>query len=304
MVGVINTGSFPKALWEGVNAWFGQKYDQHSTEYTALFDTYDSRKNYEEDVQAVSFGLAPEKSEGVGLIYDSMQQGYVSRYTHVAYALGFIVTREEQDDNLYEELSMKRAGLLAYSMAETKENVGANIYNRAFNSSFVGGDGVELLSTAHPNSVGGGTYSNELNPAADLSEQSLEDLCIQIGQAQNDRGLKIALKPKRLIIPVNLQFEATRILKSTLQSNTGNNDINALRSMNMIPEMAVNHYLTDTDAWFIKTDCPEGLKHFNRVSRKLENDNDFDTKNLKASAYERYSFKWSDPKGLYGSSGA
>lgn len=304
MVGVINTGSFPKALWEGVNAWFGQKYDQHGTEWTALFESYDSRKNYEEDVQAVSFGLAPEKSEGAGLIYDSMQQGYVSRYTHVAYALGFIVTREEQDDNLYEELSMKRAGLLAYSMAETKENVGANIYNRAFNSSYTGGDSKELVATDHPNSVGGGTFSNELNPAADLSEQSIEDLCIQIGQATNDRGLKMALKPKRLIIPVNLQFEATRILKSTLQNDTGNNAVNALRSMNMIPEMAVNHYLTDVDAWFIRTDCPEGLKHFNRVSRKLENDNDFDTKNLKASAYERYSFKWSDPRGLYASSGA
>ena len=304
MVGVINTGSFPKALWEGVNAWFGQKYDQHGTEYSALFEAYDSRKNYEEDVQAVSFGLAQEKAEGSGLAYDSMQQGYVSRYTHVAYALGFIVTREEQDDNLYEELSMKRAGLLAYSMAETKENVGANIYNRAFNSSYTGGDGKELLATDHANSVGGGTFSNELNPAADLSEQSIEDLCIQIGQATNDRGLKIALKPKRLIIPVNLQFEATRILKSTLQNDTGNNAVNALRSMNMIPEMAVNHYLTDTDAWFIRTDCPEGLKHFTRVARKLENDNDFDTKNLKASAYERYSFKWSDPRGLFGSQGA
>lgn len=304
MVGVINTGSFPKALWEGVNAWFGQKYDQHPTEWQPLFESYDSRKKYEEDVQAVSFGLAQVKAEGSGLAYDSMQQGFTSRYTHIAYALGFIVTREEQDDNLYEELSMKRSGLLAYSMAETKENIGANVYNRAFNSSYVGGDGVELLSTVHPNSVGGGTYSNELNPAADLSEQSIEDLCIQIGQAENDRGLKIALKPKRLIIPVNLQFEATRILKSTLQNDTGNNAVNALRSMNMIPEMAVNHYLTDTDAWFIRTDCPEGLKHFTRVGRKLENDNDFDTKNLKASAYERYSFGWSDARGLFGSAGA
>ena len=304
MVGIINTGSFPKALWEGVNAWFGQKYDQHPTEYVALFDAYDSKKKYEEDVQATSFGLAQVKAEGSNLAYDSMQQGFVSRYTHVAYALGFIVTREEQEDNLYAELAMKRSGLLAWSMAETKENVGANVYNRAFNSSYTGGDAKELLATDHPNMVGGGTYSNELNPAADLSEQSIEDLAIQIGQAENDRGLKIALKPQRLIIPINLQFEAARILKSTLQNDTGNNAVNALRTMNVIPEIVVNHYLTDTDAWFVKTDCPEGMKVFNRVARRLENDNDFSTKNMLASAYERYSFGWSDPRGLYGSQGA
>ena len=303
-MGVMNTGSFPKALWEGVNAWFGQNYDQHAQEWSKLFDTYSSNKDYEEDVQAVGFGLAQSKAEGAALAYDSGQQGYVARYTHTAYALGFVVTREEMDDNLYEALSMKRAGLLARSMAETKENVAANVYNRAFNSSYTGGDGLELLSTAHVNSVGGGTFSNELSAAADLSEQSLEDLAIQIGQAEDDRGLKIALRARSLVIPVNLEFEAARILKSTLQNDSANNAINALKSMNTIPEVVVNHYLTDVDAWFVRTNCPEGLKHFNRVSRRLENDNDFDTKNMKASAYERYSFKWSDPRAIYGSQGA
>lgn len=301
---VINTGSFPKALWPGLNAWFGLKYDEHETEYNKLFDTFQSDKNYEEDVNATGFGLAPQKSEGANLIYDDHQQGFISRYTHVAYALGFKVTREEQDDNLYEEVAMKRTGALAFSMRQTKETVGANVYNRAFNSSYTGGDGVELLATNHPLS-GGGTFSNELSPAADLSEAALEDLIIQIHGATDDRGLKISLMPQSLIVPRQLYFDANRIMKSTLQNDTANNAINVLKATNALPGgIVMNHYLTDADAWFVRTNAPEGMKHFERVAPKFEEDNDFDSKNACYSAYERYSFGWSDPRALYGSAGA
>lgn len=301
---VINTGSFPKALWPGLNAWFGLKYDEHETEYNKLFDTFQSNKNYEEDVNATGFGLAPQKSEGSNLIYDDHQQGYLKRYNHVAYALGFKVTREEMDDNLYEEVAMKRTGALAFSMRQTKETVGANVYNRAFNSSYTGGDGVELLATNHPLS-GGGTFSNELSPAADLSEASLEDLIIQIHGATDDRGLKISLMPQSLIVPRQLYFDANRILKSTLQNDTANNAVNVLKATNALPDgIVMNHYLTDADAWFVRTNAPEGLKHFERVAPKFEEDNDFDSKNACYSAYERYSFGWSDPRALYGSEGA
>lgn len=301
---VINTGSFPKALWPGLNAWFGLKYSEHEPEYTKLFDTFQSSKNYEEDVNATGFGLAPQKSEGANLIYDEHQQGYISRYTHVAYALGFKVTREEQDDNLYEEVAMKRTGALAFSMRQTKETVAANVYNRAFNSSYTGGDGVELLATNHPLS-GGGTFSNELSPAADLSEAALEDLIIQIHGATDDRGLKISLMPQSLIVPRQLWFEANRIMKSTLQNDTANNAVNVLKATNALPGgIVMNHYLTDADAWFVRTNAPEGMKHFERVAAKFEEDNDFDSKNACYSAYERYSFGFSDPRALYGSEGA
>lgn len=305
MAGVIQTGNHPKALWPGVYAWWGAKYDEHPEQYPDLFDAHSSRKNFEEDVQQTGFGMAPVKGEGSAVMYDSHSQGFITRYTHVAYALGYIVTREELDDNLYNEVSMRRAESLAFSMRQTMENVAANVYNRAFNASYTGGDGKELLATDHPNSSGGGTFSNELDPAADLSEAALEDMIIQIYGAENDRGLKISLTPRKLIVPRNLFFEANRILKSTLQNDSANNAVNVLKATNAIPEgISMNHYLSDPKAWFIRTNAPHGMKCFKRVTREFSQDNDFDTMNAKAKAYERYSFGWTDPRGLYGSAGA
>lgn len=303
MSGIITTGNHPKALWPGVNAWFGAKYKEHPMECTMVFDRSTSRKAYEEDVEQTSFGLAPVKAQGAGVQYDSHSQGSTVRYTHVAYALGYIVTKEELDDNLYAEVSMKRAASLAFSMRQTKETVGANVFNRAFNSSYTGGDGKELLATDHPTLDG--TQSNELAVAADLSEASLEDLFIQIMNAKNSRGLKISLMPRKLIVNPSNAFEAERIVKSNLQNDTANNATNAIRSMGMLPEgVMVYHYLTDTDAWFVKTNAPEGLKHFERTAIQFTRDNDFDTENAKAKAYERYIFGWSDWRALYGSAGA
>lgn len=301
---VIQTGNHPRALWPGVEAWFGQKYESHPKEYTDLFDIHKSRKNYEIDVQTTGFGLAPIKNQGGGLSFDDSTQGYEYKYQSVAYALGYIVTKEELADNQYSEVSMKRAAALAFSMNQTKETVAANIYNRAFDSNYTFGDSKELLATDHPLSAGG-TFSNELSPAADLSEASLEDLIIQIHGATDDRGLKIALRPTSLIVPRQEWFNANRILKSTLQNDTANNAINVLKATNSLPGgIKLNHYLTDTNAFFIRTNAPEGMKMFERTAMEFEQDNDFDTKNAKASAYMRFSVGASDPRGLYGSEGA
>lgn len=303
MAGVITTGNHPKALWPGVKAWWGRKYDEHNEEFPDLFDKESSEQSYEEDVQVTGFGLAPVKSEGSAVQYDSESQGYVSRYTHVAYALGYIVTYEEIKDNLYEMVSKRRSQSLAFSMRQTKENVAANVYNRGFNSSYTGGDGKELFATDHPTLAG--DQSNELSTGADLSEASLEDLIIQIMGAQNDRGLKISLMPRKLIVPRQLWFEANRIVKSTLQNDTANNAVNVLKATNAIPEgIAVNHYLTDQDAWFIRTNAPRGLLCYEREAISFNQDNDFDTSNAKAKAYERYSFGWTDWRGAFGSPGA
>lgn len=300
---VISTGAIAKLLWPGLNARWGVKYTEHPKEYTDLVDVFSSDMAYEEDQEMTGFGLAPIKPQGSSVMYDEATQGVTTRYTHTAYSLGFIITHEALKDNLYEKIGMQRTGSLAFSMRQTKENVVANVYNRAFNSSYTGGDGKELLATDHPTLSG--SQSNELAVAADLSEASLEDLCIQIGQAVNSRGMKISLMPKALIVPVALQFEAARILKSTLQNDTANNAINALRSMGMFPEGAkVNHYLTDADAFFIRTNVDEGLKLFQREEATFEQDGDFDTSNLKYKAYERYSTGWSDWRALYGSPGA
>lgn len=254
-------------------------------------------------MEATGFGLAPEKPEGTGVSYDSEEQGTVTRYTHVAYALGYIVTREELDDNLYEEVSMRRAQALAFSMRITKETVGANVINRAFNSSFTGGDGKELIATDHPTKTG--TQSNHISTAADLSETALEDLIIQIMGAKNSRGLEINLMPRCLLVPRQLWYEANRILMSTLQNDTANNAVNALRTTNALPDgIKLNHYLTDPDAWFVITNAPRGLTHYQRVPAEFSQDNDFDSENAKAKSYERYSFKWSDWRGLFGSPGA
>lgn len=298
----INTGSIAKLLWPGLNAVWGKEYVEHPVEYRDLFDVETSEKAYEEEVLVPGFGLAPIKAEGSGVTYDSTAQGYVSRYTHVAYGLGFIVTREAIKDNQYEKKALSSARDLAFSFRQTKENVAANGYNRGFNPSYTGGDGKELLATDHP--IQGGTFSNELAVAADLSEAALEDICVQIMNAVNDRGMKISLMPRSLIVPTGLTFEATRILKSQLQNDTANNAINALRSMGMFPEgVKINHYLTDADAWFVRTNATRGLKMFQREEAEFAQDNDFDTSNLKYKGYERYSFGWSDPRGVYGSPG-
>jgi hypothetical protein len=300
---VITTGNNPKLLWPGLNAVWGRNYTEHKKQFAELFDIEQSDMNYEEEVEMTGFGLAPVKQQGASTVYDSDSQQTVSRYTHLAYSLGFIVTREEMDDNLYEKKGVTRTQALAFSMRQTKETVAANVYNRAFNSTYTGGDGKELLATDHPSLSG--NQSNELAVAADFSEAALEDLAIQIMNATNNRGLKIAIRPRKLIVPTALAFEAERVLKSTLQNDTANNAINALRSTGMFPEgVTVNQYLTDTDAYFIRTDVPNGMKMFQRVAAEFAQDGDFDTSNVKYKAYERYSQGWSDFRGLYGSPGA
>lgn len=300
---VITTGNHPKALWPGVKEWFGRSYDEFPVECTMVFDTETSRKHREEDVEVTGFGLASVKAEGNAVSYDSESQGYTKTYTHVAYASGFIVTREERDDNLYEIVGKRRARALGFSMRQTKEVVAANVLNRATDSNYTGGDGKELLATDHPSLAG--NWSNELAVAADLSEASLEDILIQIAQATNSRGLRIALQGRKLIVPPQLSFEAERIVKSTLQNDTANNAVNAMRSMGMLPEGVMTyHYLTDPDQWFVKTNCPAGLQMIMRTPVEFGKDNDFDTDNAKAKAYERYSVGWTDPRSVYGSPGA
>ena len=299
---VITTGSHPKALWPGVYAWFGAKYDEHPQQYTKLFDVKSSNKNYEELVEQTGFGLAPVKAEGSSTAYDSHAQGITSRGTNVAYSLGYIVTREEKADNLYSEVSMQRAASLAFSMAQTRENVGANVYNRVVTAGYTGGDGQVLGSTTHPSLAG--SQSNILATAADLSEASLEDLTVQIMNAVNSKGLKISLQPKTLIVPTALIYDAQRILQSTLRSGTADNDTNALRSMSIIPEVVVNNYLTDSDAWFIRTNAPSGMCWFDREPVQFTKDEDFDTDNAKAKAYMRFVPFWGDWRGVYSSSGA
>jgi hypothetical protein len=302
---VISTGNHPKALWPGIKAWWGRQYNEHVTEHTDLFDNDTSDKQYEELVEVTGFGLAPVKEQGAAGSYDTDSQGTITRATHVAYGLGYIVTREELDDNKYEVVSKRRAQALAYAMRQTKENVAANVYNRGFTSTYAFGDGKELFATDHP--TVSGNQSNELATAADMSEASLEDLCIQIMGAQNARGLRINLMPQSLIVPRQLVFEANRIIKSTLQSGTANNDVNALRTTGQFPGgIKVNHYLTDADAFFIRTNIPSstGLVHFQRVAAEFTQDNDFDTQNAKAKSYERYSFTVGDFRAAYGSPGA
>jgi len=306
-MGVITTGSFAKDLWPGVRKWYGLKYAEYPTEYTEIFETNKSTLAFEEEVGVSGFGMARVKTEGADVQYDEAMQGFISRYTHVVYALGFIITREAYDDGLAVTQSLRRAQALAFSMRQTKETNGANVLNRAFNSTYTMGsnsDGLELCSDAHLNQAGG-TWRNELSTAADLSESSLEQCCIDIAAFTNDRGLKIAIKPKKLIIHPNDEFNAARILKSVNQSGTANNDINALRILGKIPDgIKVNHYLSDTDAFFIITSCPDGMKYMERKADAFDTDNDFDTENAKFKATGRYSFGWTDARGIFGSPGA
>src|SRR3990167_1475533 len=286
----ITTGSFAKKLWPGVNSWFGKSYKDHKTEYTKLFDTYKSTKNYEEDMLESSFGLASVKPEGMPVSYDSERQGFVTRYTTFVVANGFIITREMMDDDQYASKGQKRASGLARSAYQTKETHAANVYNRAFNGTYATGDGLEMCSAAHLN-VAGGTYQNELTTPADLSEAALEQAVIDIGKWTDDRGLKVAVRPLSLHIPVDLEFEAERILMSPYRPGVAENDVNALYTLGKFPSgVHVNHYFTDTDAWFIRTDCPDGMKHFQRRPLEFTIDNDFDTENAKYKFTERYVF--------------
>jgi len=298
----ISSSNFAKALWPGVNKWYGDAYSSHPTEYTSLFDTSTSRKAFEEDVSQSMFGLAAVKPEGGAIAYDTAQQGFITRYQHVSYGLGFVITSEMVEDDLYDVIGKKRATALAFSMNQTKEIVAANVYNRAETSGYVGGDGVTMLNTAHPNTAGG-TYSNRLTTASDLSEAALEQALIDIGKLENDRGLKIAIQAQSLIIPVDLQFEADRIINSTMRPGTADND-KAVLNGKFPGGVVMNHYLTDSNNWFIRTNCPDGMKHFERRSDAFSMDNDFDTDNAKYKATGRYSFGWTDPRGIFGSSPA
>ena len=300
---LITTGNFAKALWPGVNAWYGKEYSEYKPEWPALFEQFKSDRNYEEDVGVSSFGLATVKTEGSPISYDTEKQAYITRYIHAVYALGFMVSREAFEDDQYDVVGQRKAQGLAFSMRQTKEILGANVYNNAFTSGYTGGDGSILLVSSHAN-LAGGTWSNVPSSAVDLSEAALEQAVIDIANWTNDRGLRIAVLPKSLIIPVNLWFDATRILKADKQPNDLNNNPNAIRTLGLVPEVNVNHYLTDTDAWFLRTNVKNGMKAFERRADQFEMDNDFDTENAKFKATGRYSFGWTDPRGLYGTAGA
>ena len=304
MAGVINTGTHPKLLWPGIHATWGQMYAEHAIEYTNLYSIEDSGKAYEQDVQITGFGLAPVKGQGAPIQYDSEVQGIVTTYTHIAYALGYIVTYEELRDNLYEEVSMRRAKANAFSINQTVENAAAFLYNNAFATTyFTTGDSAALCSASHVNATGG-TYSNVLSPAADLSEAAIEDLSIQIMGTQNDRGLLINIMPESLHIPRQEWYNANRILKSVLQSNTANNNINVLKATNAFPKgIQMNHYFTAPHAWFVRTNCPNGMTMFWRDRPQFDQDNDFDTKNAKAATYMRFSLGCTDPRGIFASNG-
>lgn len=299
---IISTGSHPKALWPGVKKWWGVEYAKYPAIWSQIFDMATSDQNYEEDVEDVGFGLMQTKTQGAGISYDTAQQGTVTRYTHITYGLGFIVTMEEIMDNLYEKISFKRAARLAQSVAETEEVIHANVLNRAFDTNYTFGDGKAMIVSDHP--TANGTQSNVLTTAADLSEASLEDMVNQMKQATNSRGLKIMNKPKRLIIPAELGFEAVRILKSVQQNDTANNAVNALKTMGTIPEIIENPWLTDADAWFIQATCPDGLTHYTRMPADYKIDSDFDSSNAKSKVVMRWSQGISNFRSMWGSAGA
>lgn len=299
----MNTSSFAKALWPGVNSWYGKAYAEFPVEFERLFEKNTSTRNFEEDVGYSGMGLAIEKSQGAGISYDSARQGFTTRYSHTVYALGFVITREMMEDDQYDVIGKSKSTDLAFSIRQTKEILGHQIYNRAFDTSYTYGDGKPILSASHPN-IAGGTWSNLIGTAADLSEAALEQAVIDIAGFTNDRGLKIAVQVQDLIIPWQLAFEAQRILKSTGRTGTDANDINALNSMGLFKNVVVSHYLTDTDAWFIRTNVKNGMKYFERRGDEFNMDNDFDTENAKFKATFRASWGMTDPHCLYGSAGA
>ena len=305
MSGVITSSSFAKLLWPGLNAIYGKEYNDYAVEWDKLFEKNTSDKAYEEDLGLSSFGLAVVKPEGSPISYDTERQGFTSRYNHVVYALGFIITREIYEDDLYGKVGAQKAKALARSLRQTKEIVAANVYNRAFTAGYTGGDGIVLCSTAHLN-VAGGTYSNKIATDADLSEAALEQAVIDIAGYRDDRGLLIAAKPEKLIIPYQLQFEAKRILNADGRVGTDLNDPNVLKQSSIFNQVIVNHYLNSTgnDDWFILTNVKDGLKYFERRGDQFEMDNDFDTENAKFKATARYSFGWSVPRAFYWCKGA
>jgi hypothetical protein len=300
----ISRSQLLKELLPGLNALFGNEYKRYEEEHKAIFETETSERSFEEETKLSGFGTAPVKGEGAAIAYDNAQEAWTARYNHETIALGFAITEEAMEDNLYGSLSARYTKSLARSMANTKQVKAANILNNGFSTSFPGGDGKPLFDTEHP-LVSGGYNSNEPSTPADLNETSLEAAIIQIAAWTDERGLLIAARPRKLIIPPSLMFIATRLLETELRTGTADNDTNAIRSMGAIPEgYGVNHYLTDTDAWFLKTDVPNGLKHFVRAPLSQTMDGDFDTGNVRYKARERYSFGFSDPLGMFGSPGA
>ena len=298
----ISRGQLVKELEPGLNALFGLEYKNYANEHAEIFDTENSDRAFEEEVMLSGFANAPIKAEGTGVTFDNAQETFTARYTHETLALAFAITEEAIEDNLYDRLASRYTKALARSMANTKQVKAAKVLNNAFGTAN-GGDGKELLATDHP--IVTGTEQNELSTAADLNETSLEQALIDIAALTDERGLKIAAKGMKLIVPSALQFTAERLMKSTQRVGTADNDINAVVSMGMIPQgYTVNHYLTDTDAWFIKTDVPNGLKHFVRAPLKTAMEGDFTTGNVRYKARERYSFGFSDWRGIFGSPGA
>ena len=302
----ISRSQLVKELEPGLNALFGMEYDRYENEHTEIFSVESSDRAFEEEVMLTGFGAAPVKNEGSGVSYDSAQESFTARYTHETIAMAFALTEEAIEDNLYDRLSGRYTKALARSMANTKQVKAASVLNQAFNTggSYNGGDGVSLCNSAHPTALGP-NFSNTPTTPADLNETSLEQGIIDVASFTDERGLKIAIQARKLVIPKEQQFTAERLMKTTLRTGTADNDINAIKSMGMIPEgYAVNHFLTDTDAWFLMTDAPNGLKMFNRSPIKTAFEGDFDTGNVRYKARERYSFGWSDPRGIYGSAGA
>ena len=302
----ISRSQLVKELEPGLNALFGLEYNRYDNEHAEIFTTETSDRAFEEEVMLTGFAGAAIKQEGAGVQFDQASEAYTSRYTHQTIALAFAITEEAIEDNLYDRLASRYTRALARSMSQTKQTIAANVLNNGFNTSgsFNGGDGVSLLNASHP-LANGGTFSNILATAADLNETSLEQSLIDIAGFVDERGLKIALQGRKLTIPKELQFTAERVLKSPLRTATADNDINAMMNMGMIPEgYRVNHFLTDTDAFFIITDAPNGLKEFVRSPIKTAIEGDFDTGNVRFKARERYSFGFSDPRGIFGTPGA
>ena len=300
----ISRQQLAKELEPGLNALFGLEYKNYENQHTEIFDIENSDRAFEEEVMLSGFANAAVKAEGAAVTFDNANETFTSRYTHETVALAFAITEEAVEDNLYDSIARRYTKALARSMANTKQIKAANVLNNGFNSSFPGGDGVELFSSAHP-TVSGGTQRNELATAADLSETSLEQAMIDIAAFKDERGLKIAARGMKMIIPSELQFTAERILKSPARVGTADNDLNALASKGMLPQgYVVNNFLTDTDAFFIKTDVPNGLKMFNRAAIKTAMEGDFDTGNMRYKARERYSFGFSDWRGMFASEGA
>jgi hypothetical protein len=302
----ISRAQLLKELLPGLNALFGLEYKRYGEEHQEIYETESSERSFEEETKLSGFSAAPVKNEGNSIAYDNAQEAWTARYTHETIALGFSLTEEAVEDNLYDTLSARYTKALARGMAYTKQVKAANVLNNGFNTSgsYNGGDGVPLFSASHP-LVTGGVNSNIPTTPADLNETSLENAVIQIAAWTDERGLLIAAKPRKLVVPPALQFVATRLLETELRTGTADNDINALKNNGSIPEgYAINHFLTDSNAWFLTTDVPNGMKHFVRTPLATSMDGDFDTGNVRYKARERYSFGWSDPLGMYGSAGA